>query len=111
MKSSRGSVHQGKKAKDAVSLVKPMHKNSCAATSPGHWQREDKVNYRNMRRVWGWWLWGQSQTVSCQDSFAELFPILQQTSFSGNPSLNTASTLGEAIAPPTEITLAPQCGA
>ena len=69
-------------------LKGPKHKIPFAATYPGLQQREGRVDWRCVKRVWVWCLQGENGRNSHQDPCAESFPILQSPSFSGRALLS-----------------------
>ena len=48
-----------------------MHKIPLAATHPGFWWREGRVDKSPLSKDWGLWVWGQSWRDSWQDPCAE----------------------------------------
>ena len=64
-------------------LKGPKPKISFANTHRGLQQWERRVDWRNLKRIGGWWLWGENWRNSHQDPCAESFPRRQETSFSG----------------------------
>ena len=59
MKSKRDSA--GKRLLEMLRASKRANaQNSFAAIYSIHQQREDRMDYRLVKRVWGWWLLGEN---------------------------------------------------
>ena len=106
VKSIRGSVGQGETAGEAESLLKGQSTKFCLQPlTLGTSKRRAERTKRHLRRVWGWWVWGEKWRNSHQDPCAKSFSTGRSYYLRQNTLLWMASAWGEAIPPPAGITL------